>query len=60
MNAYDEGYKAFYNNKEPDDNPYPTTNPDNDKWESGYTDADIYESGEIDNDLRYLTEGGSK
>ena len=47
MNAYEEGYQAFYNGKEHDDNPYPPNDPDCEKWENGYWDADMYESGEI-------------
>ena len=45
MGAYEEGEKAFYDDKDFDDNPYPITDPDNAKWDSGYMDADVYESG---------------
>ena len=47
MNAYEEGEKAFHNDKKLSENPYPPTDPDSGKWESGYIDADIMESGEI-------------
>lgn len=45
-NAYDEGNKAFYDEKALKDNPYPVTDPNHDKWINGYRDAYFYESGE--------------
>ena len=45
--TYQEGYNAFYDNKNPDDNPYSGNDPKHEDWEAGYIDADIRESGEI-------------
>ena len=49
MDAYDEGQKAFYDGKEPEDDPYLGYDElKSEDWFKGYLDADAQESGEFE------------
>jgi hypothetical protein len=51
MNAYEEGYNAYFQGEDVDDNPYLFETDEYEDWEEGYTDAeynDYYEDALTD------------
>ena len=39
MNAYDQGYKAYCNEEDLEDNPYPEWEQDFEEWDDGFLNA---------------------
>lgn len=48
MNAYEEGFNAYFQHKSIDDNPYKYDTDSYEEWEEGYVDAEFNEEYEYD------------